>query len=112
MGLTRDRVSTEEEVTESLKSHNGLSCEIPASRDDTHGFIHEPDLVNHPPHYNNGPKCECGRTIECIDISRHHSFSIGNALKYLWRCDFKGNAITDLKKALWYIQDEIKQRSK
>lgn len=69
------------------------------------------DNVNHPPHYNNGDaKCACGRRIECIDVTRHLSFNIGNAIKYLWRCDFKGSSVEDLRKAAWYIQDEIKKR--
>lgn len=69
------------------------------------------DNVNHPPHYNSNPaKCDCGRRIECIDITRHQSFNIGNAIKYLWRCNLKGNSIEDLKKAKWYIQDEIDER--
>lgn len=37
-------------------------------------------------------------------------FSIGNAIKYLWRADEKGNAIEDLQKAKWYIEDEIRKR--
>ncbi len=43
------------------------------------------DNVNHPPHYTSS-KAECPgckRRIECIDITRH------------------------LKKAIWYIQNEI-----
>lgn len=72
-----------------------------------------PDNVNHPPHYNNSPaKCECGRRIECIDVTRHMAFNIGNAVKYLWRCELKGNTLEDLKKAAWYIQDEISKREK
>jgi hypothetical protein len=73
----------------------------------------ETDNVNHPPHYNNSPAtCECGRRIECIDVTRHYSFNIGNAIKYLWRCDLKGRAVEDLKKAVWYIEDEIAKREK
>jgi len=72
------------------------------------------DPVNHPAHYNNSPaKCDyCGRRIECIDVTRHYAFNIGNAIKYLWRCDLKGNSIEDLKKAAWYINDEIRNREK
>jgi hypothetical protein len=67
------------------------------------------DNINHPPHYNNSPaQCECGRRIECIDITRHMSFGIGNAIKYLWRYQLK-NGIEDLKKARWYLDDSIKQ---
>ena len=64
------------------------------------------DNVNHPSHY-------CGHPsgIECIEITRHHDFAIGNAIKYLWRAGLKGsdNEVQDLKKAVWYIQDKIKQ---
>lgn len=68
------------------------------------------DPVNHPPHYNNSKAhCECGRRIECIDVTRHLSFNIGNAIKYLWRCELKNSTIEDLKKSIWYIQDEIKK---
>jgi hypothetical protein len=38
-------------------------------------------------------------------------FNLGNAIKYIWRADEKGNSIEDLKKAAWYIADEIKKRS-
>jgi len=71
------------------------------------------DSINHPPHYNNSQaKCECGRRIECIDVTRHLNFNIGNAIKYLWRCDLKGASVEDLRKAIWYIQDEITNRIK
>lgn len=64
------------------------------------------DNVNHPSHY-------CGHPsgIECIEITRHHDFAIGNAIKYLWRAGLKDsdNEVQDLKKAVWYIQDKIKQ---
>jgi hypothetical protein len=68
------------------------------------------DMVNHPPHYTSS-KAHCGNckeSIECIEIARHMSFNIGNAVKYLWRHELKGG-IEDLKKAKWYINDAIKQ---
>ena len=68
------------------------------------GFKH--DFVNHPKHY-----CDHPSGIECIEITRHHDFAIGNAIKYLWRAGLKDsdNEIQDLKKAVWYIQDKIAQ---
>lgn len=63
------------------------------------------DLVNHPAHYTGHPS-----EIECIQITRWMSFNLGNALKYIWRADLKGNALEDLKKARWYLDDEIKRR--
>lgn len=61
--------------------------------------------VDHPKHYNAHPS-----GVECIDIVRHMSFNVGNAMKYLWRADEKGAPIEDLEKAAWYIADEIKRR--
>lgn len=67
----------------------------------------ENDSVNHPKHYNNSPAhCECGRRIECIDITRHMNFNIGNVVKYLWRASLK-NGLEDLKKAQWYLNDAV-----
>ncbi len=65
------------------------------------------DSVDHPPHYNNHPS-----GIECIDIVRHMNFNLGNVVKYLWRAGLKDAAptIEDLKKAAWYLNDEIKLR--
>ncbi len=75
-------------------------------------LIEEPDNVNHPPHYTSHPS-----GIECIEITRHYCFAIGNAIKYLWRAGLKKDVslsdsqkeIEDLKKAIWYIKDRIKQ---
>lgn len=69
------------------------------------------DMVNHPSHYTSSPaKCStCGTGIECIDVTEHMSFTIGNVVKYLWRADHK-NGIEDLQKAVWYLQREITRR--
>ena len=60
--------------------------------------------VNHPKHYNSHPS-----GIEAITICEHMNFNRGNAMKYLFRCGLKSNEITDLKKAKWYIDREIKR---
>lgn len=71
------------------------------------------DPVNYPSHYTSHPaKCECGRQIECIQITEHMGFNLGNSLKYIWRCDLKNDAIEDLKKAAWYLDREIAKREK
>lgn len=64
------------------------------------------DPVNHPSHYTSHPS-----GIECIQVTEHMNFCIGNAVKYLWRADLK-NGLEDLKKAQWYINREIERRSK
>ena len=65
----------------------------------------ENDTVNHPAHYTSHPS-----GIECIEITRWMNFNLGNAIKYIWRAGNKGNALEDLKKARWYLDDEIKRR--
>lgn len=70
------------------------------------------DNVNHPKWYTQHPS-----GIECIEITRHYCFAIGNAIKYLWRAGLKvdnslsdrDKEIEDLNKAIWYIKDRIKQ---
>lgn len=65
----------------------------------------KPDLINHPPHYTSHKS-----GVECIQVTEHMSFCLGNALKYIWRADEKGNALDDLRKARWYIDRELARR--
>ena len=63
------------------------------------------DDVHYPPHYRMLP-------VECIDVTEHFNFTLGNAIKYIWRSDFKGKPIEDLKKAVWYLEREIARRER
>lgn len=70
------------------------------------------EQVSHPSHYA-WLKDLCG--VKPLDICRHLDFNTGNAIKYLLRKDkVDGNKtktekrIEDLRKAVFYIQDEIK----
>jgi hypothetical protein len=65
------------------------------------------DSVNHPKHYTEHPS-----GVECIQITEHMNFCLGNAVKYIWRADLKHDAIEDLEKAIWYIQRELDKRRK
>lgn len=65
------------------------------------------DPVNHPLHYTDHPS-----GIECIQITEHMGFCLGNAIKYIWRADLKNDAIEDLEKAKWYIERELQKRRK
>lgn len=62
--------------------------------------------VEHPDYYNKHPS-----GVECIEIVRHCNFNIGNVIKYVWRAGLKDDnkTVQDLKKALFYLQDEIKR---
>ena len=72
------------------------------------------NAVNHPAHYTSSPaRCsKCGAQIECIDITQHMGFCVGNAVKYLWRCDLKASPLEDLEKSKKYIEFEIERRGK
>ncbi len=61
------------------------------------------DAIN-PSHYRKHPS-----GIECIEVTRHMNFNTGNAIKYIWRYLDKGDPIENLKKAQWYLDDEIRR---
>jgi hypothetical protein len=63
------------------------------------------DPVRHPRHYTSHPS-----GVECITVTEHMGFCLGNAMKYIWRADLKNDAIQDLEKARWYIEREIAKR--
>jgi hypothetical protein len=50
------------------------------------------DNVNHPEHYTTHPS-----GVECIQVTEHMGFCLGNAVE-------------DLRKAVWYIEREIARR--
>lgn len=64
--------------------------------------INAGDAVSHPPHYTAHPS-----GIECIQITEHMNFCLGNAIKYIWRAGLKSDAIEDLRKAIWYLEREV-----
>ena len=68
---------------------------------------HGDDPVNHPAHYTSHPS-----GVECIQITEHMGFCLGNAMKCIWRADLKHDAIEDLKKAIFYINREIEKRTR
>ena len=69
-------------------------------------------IIDHPAHYTSDPS-----GIECIQITRHRNFCVGNAIKYLWRAGLKqeqgktsiAKQIEDLEKARWYVTAEIER---
>lgn len=65
------------------------------------------DLINHPKHYTNHPS-----KVECIAITEHFNFCLGNVIKYIWRAEEKSKPLQDLLKAKWYLDREIERRQK
>ena len=70
------------------------------------------DPVEQPDHYNKGSI----EAIEAIKASMpEHEFRgylKGNALKYLWRYDYKGKPVEDLRKCRWYVHRLIQEMNK
>ena len=64
------------------------------------------ETVNHPDHYNSG---KSGK-FEVIDVIEDWNlgFNTGNAVKYIARAPYKLGALDDYKKAIWYLQREVK----
>lgn len=75
------------------------------------GQVIDPAGIAHPSHYNEHPS-----GIEVIDIARWMTFNLGSAFKYVLRRGQKIEPgltlhemiVKDLKKATWYIDDELK----
>ena len=65
--------------------------------------------VNHPRWYTAHPS-----GIECIEITEHLPFNLGNAVKYIWRCGLKTSSgpLRDLRSAEWYVRREISRRER
>jgi hypothetical protein len=90
--------TTEKSMSEVMESHANTFIKLKESEDS--------DKVNHPHHYTNHPS-----GVECIQITEHMNFCLGNAIKYIWRADLK-NGVEDLKKAVFYLNREIENRTK
>lgn len=61
------------------------------------------EMVDHPAHYNTG-KYEVIEVLEDnLTEDQFEGFLLGNALKYIMRCQTKGNTVQDIKKANWYL---------
>ena len=66
------------------------------------------DYTTHgPDYYRRGP-------IDTWDFIRQQElgFHLGNVIKYVCRAGHKDDAISDLKKAIHYLENEIEYRTK
>ncbi len=68
---------------------------------DKYAKLDEPDMINHPPHYNTGQ-------IEPLDVMEDWDFAEGHyagcVIKYISRYKHKGKPVEDLKKAEFYLK--------
>jgi hypothetical protein len=67
--------------------------------------VSSPDpLVRHPSHYGGDTVYEAWKVIRAWKLGFH----VGNAVKYICRADSHGTRLRDLRKAVEYLNDEIK----
>jgi len=52
--------------------------------------------------------------IECIEVTQHFDFLLGNVIKYAWRAGLKPGAtrLDDLRKMLYYAQRAVENEEK
>lgn len=66
-------------------------------------------MVSHPPHYTRlSPE-----PIDVLEAWGHVlGWSLCNVIKYVARCDAKGDALQDLEKAKEYLERELERRKR
>ena len=70
-------------------------------------FENADDPVNSPAHYNR-KGVEAIQAIEAsMSDDEFRGYCKGNAMKYLWRYQYKGKPVEDLKKCRWYLDKLI-----
>ena len=105
MSYSEQMIDSREALTQMYEYHDGdrrmkpVPMQMPSENPDRI----EEDMVNNPSHYNTGG-------VECIDgiksalsPEEYRGYLRGAAMKYLWRCTYKGKAKEDLDKAQWYM---------
>jgi hypothetical protein len=100
-----EKINSEVMQTTSIMTPRELAEKVAQGRAKERKVKPKADMVNHPPHYTSHPS-----GVECIQITEHMGFNLGNALKYIWRADLKGSAVEDLEKAIFYINRELEKR--
>ena len=74
--------------------------------------VHKKEMVNHPSHYQFGDNnvYEAIKVIDAWDLG----FCLGNTVKYISRAGkkHKDKELEDLKKAMFYLDREIKKLEK
>ena len=80
---------------------------ISAGQSNASGLISSSETINHPQHYGGDTTYEAIKVIHAWELG----FSLGNAVKYIARAGKKDpdKEIEDLEKAVWYVQDRIKE---
>ena len=81
----------------------------PQDRDDIFAdmpvFKDDPDMVNHPPHYQSETGVECIEAIEAANgMEGFIAYLRGTAIKYIWRAGKKWDDVEDVEKAIWYME--------
>ena len=71
-----------------------------------------PDVFENKPDNTNPSHYKLPKGLQVIDITRNETFPIGNAIKYILRRKDKGDEIGDIRKAIWYLYEELERLGK
>jgi Protein of unknwon function (DUF3310) len=64
----------------------------------------QPDLINHPPHYNMGPiSCWDATDVAIAGLTGGFAADMAKIIEYFWRHPHKGRPIEDMDKGLVYL---------
>jgi hypothetical protein len=108
VGTDKRRAPCSKHPTEKDFSNNCYQCLMRWAEDEkARPVVNAHDPVAAPRHYLQHPA-----GIECIDVVEHMPFNLGNAIKYIWRSGKKGDIGEDLRKAIWYLERELKRVAK
>ena len=91
---------------ESMQSWGTSLTDVTLNFDEVY-FQNVNDPVNNPAHYNH-KGVEAIAAIEAsMTDEEFQGYLKGNCMKYLWRYNYKGKPVEDLKKAQWYLEKLI-----
>jgi hypothetical protein len=88
----------------------GCACKVyvyAVANVDTTATTTTHDPVSAPSHYTRFPN-----GVQPIDLLEHLPFNLGAAGKYILRAGHKGPAAEDIRKAIWFLERELKRVSK
>lgn len=97
--LQRNDGANAQHLAEWIESIANGTLDTAAAAPQRDHIVEANNMVDHPPHYTSHPS-----GVECIEVAELLPFSLGNAFKYLFRRNEKGDPRENLEKALWYVR--------
>ena len=112
-GIVGDTDQKQHQKTENEKKKEEIveSGKVNLSMKEEKDLTNSSNMVDSPPHYTKS-SIECIEAIESATGEGYESYLQGAIIKYIWRYNYKGKPVEDLKKAQWYLDKLIKIKNK